>query len=78
MDRILDGIPDLKALDKVQLEQLLATEAGQVQLDFKVSPEEFEKWKADKRRLEATNTIIHAKNSSLRLMAALSTRQLFI
>jgi len=43
VDRILEGIPDIKALDKGRLEQLLTTEAGQVQLDFNVSPEEFEK-----------------------------------
>jgi hypothetical protein len=51
VDRILEGIPDLKALGKVQLEQLLATEAAQIQLDFNVPPEEFEEWKADKEEV---------------------------
>jgi hypothetical protein len=47
VDRILKKIPDLKSLGKVQLEQLLATEAGQIKLRFKVSPEEFKRWKAN-------------------------------
>ena len=60
VDRILKDIPDLKSLGRAQLQQLLSTEAGQVKLGFKVSPEEFE---PIKRRLEVTNTIIHMKKS---------------
>lgn len=59
--RILKDIPDLKSLGKVQLEQLISTETGQVKLGFKVSPKNSRHGKPIKRRLEVTNTIIHMK-----------------
>jgi hypothetical protein len=53
VNRILENIPDLKSLGKVQLQRLISTEVGQVKLGFEVFPKEFEKWKADKEEIGA-------------------------